>query len=361
MFQVFYYEGATLEGGTDYIPAVGTTEYVSLGVFLIEEVEVVNKDKGVTLVGSLKDRGQWLARRTFTLPFATAAPTEETSYNTADVIGFILLIACGTLYTPFTYNPIDDGILSTVNGRGYGAPNAQTYNIGDDPWQSCQDLAAADGLQLYFDCCGVLQLTYLPSVYTAGSPTLPETCAIYEEGTSTGQVSISRDLNNAEVPNIICVIAQGSNVAVPLEVFWWQSDDTTVTYYAPAPSNWLDPQFTLPTLADGSMYPTSLKSISSPYINDPTGAVSQSIANAAGQLATGSIEVNTIEMRANPAHDVDDVITLLRVAAGEAAVVVPEEGPVTYEPVNYVIDKVVIDFDITKPLQIACRPVRAAS
>jgi len=336
-------------GGGDYAPFGqemrifkgyndGTgSHYAKLGTFLISDVDVVNDATGVTLVGTMYDRGEWVARRGFVAPLQVGyVDGDMTTYTTDQVIGLLLLFCCGTTALPFTYT-VNPSIVFNV-------PSSQTYNINQDPWAACQSLAAAEACQLYFDYNGDLQLTVIPS---STDPILPVTvgsCATYDEGTIVAPTSIHRLLSNTNIPNVIVATSQGSNVLSPQQCFWWESDATLKTYYAPPPpSHWLLPVFTLPPLASGSSYPMNVRSLNQSVFNDPVGYQANIMAFRAGTLATGSLEQTTITLRDQPAHDIDDVVTLRRVVAGITTLT------------DYVVDHVQIALDPVTPAQLTCR------
>jgi hypothetical protein len=323
-------------------------QYAALGIFFIEEVDYTIDDTGTTMNGTLKDRMQWLSRRAFTIPFGIVGGT----YTPQDAIGLILLACCGTLYLPFTYN-----FFSIWTPFPY--INAQTYNIGDDPAQACLDIAAACGFQLYFDYAGNLQLMPIPTQLDDWSSNFAFAASVvaYESGDLLSPLSVKRALSNAGIPNVYCLQVQGSNVATPFEVFAWISDSSDPLYYADPPGSWDDAQLALPPLAAGSTYPTCIVSDSTAIISgDDLGdqqAAAQIAAVTAVLLASASVEQTTITIRDQPAHDVDDTITLLMPNVGLGAV---DDEPGS---VDYVLDQVVIDLDPSKPTSLTGRIIGA--
>lgn len=282
---------ATLAGG------VADTSVAALGVFLIEEVDVVNDAGGVTLAGTLKDRAQWLARRGFRAPFSTNPA------HTADVQINGLLTA--VIATSFTF-PFLMSLTATTYLPGQG-----NYNIGDDPWKACCDIAAAAGMQLYFDYIGTLILEPIPPQASTA------TIVTYNEGTSIAPTAISRVISNAAVPNVICVIGSGSKVKPPVQAFWWDSDSASKTYYAPPPTGGFSPttpQTSAPAQAGNALYPSMLQKFTTNLVS--SAAQAQAVAMAIGLIAIGSLEAGTFSIRDNPAHDVDDVFATQRVIAG---------------------------------------------
>lgn len=323
----------------------GTMTYIPLGIFEISGVKVTNNKTGVTMNGTLQDRSSWISRRKFTFPFQIAFGT------LAEIaIGEILIAAMGNsfLYTPYVYN-----YIST-----FWSVNTLSYKIGGDPWTACQDIAAAAGCQLYFDYAGELQLCKIPNgTGYLGEVAFPSPCASYLEGDIISAHAIDRVLDNEQIPNVVCVQSQGSNVAIPYQSFWWQSNNGLPLYYAPAPSGgFLVQQPILAPLAPGSQYPTCVDVISTSIINDPTGANAAYMALCAGELASATIEITTFNLRDQPAHDVDDVITAQRIPAG---VVAPIFAPPYTDSVNYCVDSVVIDLSPKNDLQLIGHPIGA--
>ena len=196
------------------------------------------------------------------------------------------------------------------------------YSIGDDPAKLATDLATAYGCALYFDCRGALNLEIVPDPITI-TP-----CVSYIEGTSTSSISISRAINNKSVPNVICVESGGTKAAPGSTVWWWDSYPDSPAYYAAAPGDWTMPQTILP--ANAGQYPVLIQKFTT-TIQQGNATAAQAMALAIGLTSIGSLEITTFTLRDQPAHDVNDVITVQRVIAG-----IPADS-------NYVIDQVTID------------------
>ena len=302
--------------------------YASLGIFLIEDVDVVNDANGVTLVGTLKDRAQWVARRTFLAPYSTDGVS-----TTDKVITDILLAVAGmSSILPFLIS-----FTPTFN-----VPPVTTYNVGDDPWQAVSNLAAACGYEIFFNYDGVCVFCPIPD------PAAQSSCITYTEGTSSGPTTIKRVISNSAIPNVICVISQGSGVPAPVQVFWWESDPTSPAFYAAVPSgNFTVPVTTLPPPDPTSIYPTNMRVVTTTVIGAGTQLQqAQDTANAAGALAVGSLENTSITIRFNAAEDVDDIVTLGRVVAG-----IPTST-------DYVVDHAQIDLGVVTGDQVTARPVQ---
>ena len=305
-----------------------------LGVFLIEQVVVTDDGNGVTMVGTLKDRGQTMARQGFQAPYSTDGT------STADTVIEKILKFCFDVSTlPFTLH---------FTGSVY-IPSISTYAIGDDPWQACQDQAAVAGMQLYFRYDGSLVLEPVPD------PSTITPCVTYTEGTSTAPTTLARTISNANVPNCICIVSQGSKVTEQVQAWWWDSVSTSATYYHDPPAGGFvptNPQLTLPAQNPLAQYPRFIQKFQTTIIGPNTIAnpnaqkeQSQAVAIAIGLTAIGSLEKDTFTIRDQPAHDVDDVVTIGRVIAG-----IPTNT-------NFVLDTVTIDLGPQNELQFAARPV----
>jgi hypothetical protein len=325
-----------LNEGTEADPSF---EYACLGIFQITEVDVIDDASGCLLEGTMSDRAGWVQDRVF------AAPYSGNGTHTVDVaIRALLDDAIGTIgmsLLPFTVNlPSSDFV-----------PAVTTYDVGDDPWQGVTDLASAAGLQLYFDYDGVLQLAAIPN------PLDGTVCISYLEGSTPSGVTIKRILENGNnAPNVVCVQSQGSNVATQYQVWRWDDNPYWPTFYADTPSGgWSTPQTTLVPQSADARYPRNILTISTSQI--PTtnqGADCQAMANATWLLQLGIVENCTIELRENPAHDVDDLIQIQRLTSGVYIVDGETEEPV---PVSYVVDQVTLDLTASKNITLTARPV----
>jgi hypothetical protein len=315
-----------------------TNEYAKLGKYLIEEVDVRDDGGGVTMVGILKDRGEWVSRRKFSIPYTTNGTS-----TVGDIINNILFYGAGLNYS--------GGLDWTEVGSAWSGgslpcpyiPARATYNVGDDPWVAATDMAAHAGLQLYWDYDGNLTLEYTPDPKSIGA------CVAYLEYNTTAPVTISRAISNQAVPNVICVMSSGSSVTAPVQVWWWDSNSSSPTYYAPPPIGGFlptNPQYALPIQSVLATYPFLIQIFQSTLIGATIqGQVAQAVAIAIGLTSIGSLEKTTFTIRDQPAHDVDDVIYFARVIAG-----------IPYETA-YIVDQVQIDLSVQVAEQLTTRLV----
>lgn len=288
-------------------------EVASLGRFLVEETDVNDDTTGVTLIGTLQDRGYTVSRAKFTQPYATDG------VSTVDVAIYEMISnqVPGLTYsfTPSTY-----------------VPPVQTYNIGDDPWGSAVSLAASAGMELFPDKNGILVLQ--PII----DPATIAPCAVYLEGSAAAPVALKREIANGSVPNVVVGTASGSGIATPIQTYWWDNNPESPTFYASG-----TPGPTLPLRDGSSTYPTLVQTLTTSAAT--TLAQLQEMVNAAGLGYVGTFEGLVLSIRDNPAHDVNDVITLKRAVAGITS------------PSNYIVDQGVIDLTSQNPLQLTTRLV----
>ena len=314
----------TLAGGADGTPTIA---YAQLGVFLIDEVDINRDSSGMVFKGTMSDRMEWLSRLSFAFAFTGGLGAGE------DVTGAIVEIitnagsSWGYLTAPF---PGIGGLVDITAS----APKAH-YAIGDDPAKLATDMAAAYGCALYFDCTGTIQMEIVPDPSTITS------CVEYLANTSTSPYQISRAISNQQVPNVICVESSGTKANPPVTVWWWDSYPGSPTFYAAAPADWTVPQTTLPPNT-GTYSVLLQKFTTNIQQGDPTAA--QAMALAIGLTSIGSLEKSTFTLRDQPAHDIDDVITIFNPIAGIPADAGLNQGPnASADGFNYVLDQVTID------------------
>lgn len=321
------YSPSTFMGGAD----TGNL-YASLGVFMIEEVDVINDANGLVFNGTLKDRMQWLSRRTLTAPYSSGA-----NIPALGTVNLLVELACAPVPGVLPIGvPFPQGYVNSE----FAMP-VTSYNVGDDITQACQTIIAAIGYEFYFDYSGALVACPVPD------PAVASSCISYLEATKSGPISIKRVVSIASVPNIISAVSQGSGVPAPVRVFWWESNPAYPSFYADPPAGgFATPVTVLAPLDPASRYPTSLLVLTTTAIGAGSqDQQAQAMVNAAGYVAQNSLESTTFLLRSNAAQDVDDIITAQRVVAG-----IPVDT-------KYVVDRVVIDLGVLTPMQVTGRPV----
>jgi hypothetical protein len=301
----------------------GVATYVPVGVFLIEEVDIINDSNGLVFKGVMNDRMEWLSRLSYSYAWSGGGDGITTVPNLIDQIIANAVTPAWGVFSPFPYAGITTGYPGNYDVPPLTSLAAlQHFAIGDDPAKQATDLAAAYGYAFYFDARGAINLEAVPDPYTI-TP-----CVAYTEGSTISPVSISRAISNKSVPNVICVESGGTKANPGCTVWWWDSYPSDPAYYAPAPGSWLLPQTILP--ANVGTYPILIEKFTT-NIAQGDSTAAQAMALAIGLTSIGSLEKSTFTLRDQPAHDVDDVVTMQRVVAGIPA------------STDYVIDQVTID------------------
>lgn len=124
----------------------GELELASLGVFVIQDVDVISDQGGASIQVSGLDR----SLRAIDAAFESATTYAEGSGYLATILKVIQDGYPGVPYNPDDFQSTD-GVTPLLNAEE-----------GGDRWQYALDMAAAIGLDLYFDEDGVLVLRAIP-------------------------------------------------------------------------------------------------------------------------------------------------------------------------------------------------------
>lgn len=333
--------------GVLYSDAPGDHEEVSLGRFLIEEVDVTHSAGAVTIEVTGMDRAETVHRAEAYVPvtFPTLVVNVDSFGATDPIIivnqapagvfpyfmtcvqtGEVMLATGASLWTDgvstamnvvraqqgttgassvpgawlvvFSDVTIQAMIDFAVPGLMYNfQPTgvliaAPAFNIGDDLMAGAMTAAATSSADLFFDPFGNPTLikiidpaTQAPSVNFAAGPN-----SIMDEATNKK--------NNTTVPNVIVVTAQGSGLDVPLTSVWWDSDPASFTYYGPAPP---------PALPQGE-YPTTTKQMQTALATQQSDV--DNMAQSAGLAAKNLFDSVIVAVRDFPPLDGIDVMSV---------------------------------------------------
>ncbi|MDE1904842.1 MAG: hypothetical protein KGH75_00140 [Rhodospirillales bacterium] len=308
-----------LNGG---VPTAG--EVVSLGRFLMEDVEIYNAPTSgaVTVQLNGSDRAATVTRAQFQAPYSTDG------VSTLDV-QIRALLSGQVAGLSYNFSP---------GGGTFPVPAMQTFQVGGDPWAAACQIAASVGYELFFDAFGVCVMRPLID------PTSTAPSMAYEDGASNIVTDVQRSLVNTGVPNLVIVISQGSNVGAPIQSVWWDSNPSSPTFY----------NSTAPTIGTSSTVPPKMGTYPTTQITDTgstatTQADNDAAARALFLASHGRFETLDLKIRDNPAQDVEDVISVASADAGIAA------GS------NYVLDTITIGLDYSTEEELKGRLVVAAS
>ena len=184
----------------------GTDEYVPLGVFVITEVKVSDKNEGVEIVVSGEDKSLIVSRNKWTSTYQMVSGTLEAS----------LTALLQNRYPDVEINFPTTNV--TVNQVVLGADR------GVDPWKDAVYLAELVGYDLFFDVNGVCVMKQFPTLDAA------TVVATYKEGNGTTITSLDRTISTKETYNGVIYTIEGSQVTTPIRVEAWDEDSTSPTY-----------------------------------------------------------------------------------------------------------------------------------
>lgn len=198
--------------GVRYHNPDGTTEteVQPLGVFRLSKTTVIESSTGaLTISLEMTDRSRTISRDKFTAPYTIAAGT-----NLLDAI----LLIVGRTFSNLHYDTTDTALLT---------PAVRVYDVNDDPWQACVDLATSMAAEVYFDATGTLVVAPPPDL-----DTLPEPVFTYIEN----QNCIMTDLQAVytDDPGYNGVVFTGATIGtstVAVRATAWDNEPTSPTYY----------------------------------------------------------------------------------------------------------------------------------
>jgi hypothetical protein len=175
------------------------------------------------------------------------------------------------------------GIQTLFSPTNYLTPNI-TLNVGDDPWEKAQKMAAAIGMELYFDPMGVLILRQIPDPLNA------EIVWTYAEGDEAMILYTNKRYTDDDAYNHWIIIGE-SSAGAPVRGEAVDDNPTSGTYY-------LGPYGDVPDVIRTTLVTTETQA--------------QIMANGRknGELGRADrVHFNTI---VNPGHEIGDVIQITR-------------------------------------------------
>jgi hypothetical protein len=279
--------------------ADGTEEYIPLGVFVITEVLVQDKNEGVSITIKGEDKSIICSRNKWTSTYQMVTGTLEASL---------------TALLQNRFPDIEVNFPTTnvsVNQIILGADS------GVDPWNDAVEIAQLVGFDLFFDVNGVCVMKQFPTLDAS------TVVATYEEGNGTTITSLDRNISTKETYNGVIYTIEGSQVTTPIRVEVWDEDTSSPTYrYGIFGS--------VPTFVTTSLLSTSAEAIKA--------------ATLLLNTYIGQQEVITFNSIVDPSLDVNDVIYVKSTGARVDRTVI--------------IDSMDIPLDYTSALSVNTRVVR---
>lgn len=258
------YRGVVLDNGTQ--------EMVPLGIFVITAVNIQDSTDGVTIGIEGSDRSLKISRAKFT----------DNDFYIAD----------GTAKETAISNLLKDRWPEV---QTQFAPTQQTTTLlyptldqDKDPWKSAVRIAESAGQDLYFDVDGIVKMRPIPD------PDTQEVSISYLENAEAVLMSLTRNLNTDDTFNGVIFTGEGSNLSLGVVGEAWDENPASATYRY------------------GSFGEVP-KFMSSPTVL--TVEEAQIAAEAELRKVLGATESISWTQIVNPAHDVYDVVKVVRANA----------------------------------------------
>jgi hypothetical protein len=266
----------------------GTEELAPLGVFLVTALTVTETQTGRDISLSGSDRSIRIARNRLADPYRidSGTPVE-------DAIGDLLRNRWA-----------DVEVDLPATGRTTGT---RTFGAGaeSDPWKSATDIAEAFGYDLAFDADGVARMRVVPD------PSEDDPADIYRDGDEAVLLEVSRAFNNETTYNGVIASSEASDVETPVRGEAWDEDPNSPTYrYGPfgeVPRFYTSSQIT-------------------------NGEQAATVAQSQLQRELGRAEAVEWSQVVNPAHDVLDVVRIVRPASRLDSVILIDRLEVPLDP-----------------------------
>jgi len=184
----------------------GSREYIPLGVFVITDVNISDRNEGVVIELTGEDRALIVARNKWTAPYQVTSGALETAIKNLLENRYPGVIVS----LPTTNVTINQVILGVEKDN--------------DPWQDAVEICQLVGYDLFFDATGTAVMKQFPTL-DGTSP-----IATFVEGSGTTVTSLTRNLSTKETYNGVIYYVEGTNVSTPIRVEVWDEDPSSPTY-----------------------------------------------------------------------------------------------------------------------------------
>lgn len=188
----------------------GTTEVLPLGVFRLSKSNVNDSVGGSPDIQlEAYDLSRTVQRDKFISPYVIPVGT-----NLIDAIKSIL----ERTFPDLTYDSITTTRVTT-------AP--KLYDVSDDPWKACLDLAQSLGCEIYFDVDGVVVIAPPVDIDALPSPDFT-----YIEGDRCIMTSLSRSFTDEPGYNGVVITGESPGDELPaVRAVAWDEEPTSATYH----------------------------------------------------------------------------------------------------------------------------------
>lgn len=187
-----------------------TVEEVPLGVFVLTEVNIQEEQQGATMEIIGVDRSIRIQKAQWVDPFPIAAGT-----NLGTALELIL---------SNRWSGVEFEFAATTRTVPAVALGLQSGGAGRDPWADSLKLAAAGGLDLYFDGSGVAALE------PTADPSEATPVESYVEGADAMLLGAQRRISTDQTFNGVVVSGEGTTVRPPVRATLFDEDPASPTY-----------------------------------------------------------------------------------------------------------------------------------
>jgi len=269
--------------------ADGTEELVPLGVFILTTVEITDTAQGIQISVEGSDRSLRVQRAKYiNHEFYIADNTAK-----EEAIKQILVDRYPSVQTLFPATNQVTGIIYPTLERE-----------SSDPWKEALKIAESAGMDLYFDENGTARLRPIPN------PDVGTALIEYQDNVDSVLVQLQRSLSTDETFNGVIYTGEGTNLSIGVIGEAWDENPASPTYRY--------------TYGDVPLFK------SSPTIL--TVAEAKTAAEAELRKVIGASEKITWSQIVNPAHDVFDLIKIVRADSGVDAVLMLDSVTIPLAP-----------------------------
>ena len=250
----------------------GTEELVPLGVFQITTVEITDTAMGVKINIRGSDRSLRVAKAKFTNHdfYIDDATPKETA------IAQILKDRFPNVQINF---PATNQVTSIIY---------PTLDQSSDPWKECIKIAESAGMDVYFDENGIARMRPIPD------PDLGQALIEYTDGEESVLTQLGRSLSSDESYNHVIYTGEGTNLTLGVIGEAFDNNPSSPTYVT--------------TYGSVPLFKSSP--------NILTVAEAEEAARAELKKVIGASEKITWDQIVNPAHDVYDLVKVVRSPSG---------------------------------------------
>lgn len=243
-----------------------TVERLPVGIFRVTDAE--SSEGQVQLVGS--DRSIVVREAKFESPYVITSGTEVSAAIQALI---------SSRYPGLTYVAVTTGYFLPLTVFEEGERNG-------DPWSNAQTLAAAAGLEVFFDVLGRVVIQPVPN------PTAESVVWTYEPAEDSILIdgSVANRLSSGQTKNVAVVSAEGTGVGTPIRASAEITDPTNPIF--PGGAFGRRPDFSVTSLAT-------------------TAEQVQAAADARLLEVAGGGELTGFAAVGHPAHEAGDVVAVV--------------------------------------------------